>query len=41
MVSGCPVDRNILVSVIRYQPELALLIFLALVCLGCLWKFMS
>jgi len=41
MVSGCPVDRNVFFCVIRYEPELVLLAFLALVCLGCLWKFMS
>ena len=41
MVGGCPVDRNLLLCIVRYQPELLLLWFLALVCAACLWKFMS
>jgi hypothetical protein len=41
MVSGCPVDRNIVFCIVRYEPELALLFFLALVCAACLWKFMG
>jgi hypothetical protein len=41
LVSGCPVDRNFVYCVMRYEPELALLFFLALVCAICLWKFMA
>ena len=41
MLGGCPVDGNIVFCVLRYQPDLALLFFLALVCAGCLWKFMD
>jgi hypothetical protein len=41
MVSGCPVDRNIIFCILRYEPELVLLFFLALVCGLCLWKFMG
>jgi len=40
MVAGCPFDRHLLFCLLRYQPELILLFFLALVCVGCLWKFM-
>jgi hypothetical protein len=40
-MGGCPVDRNIVDCVLHYQPELVLLFFLALVCAGCLWKFMD
>ena len=40
MFGGCPLDKNILFCVMRYQPEFVLLFFLALVCAGCLWKFM-
>ena len=31
MISGCPIDRNILFCVIHYAPELMLLVTLALV----------
>ncbi len=41
MVSVCPVDRNYVYCVMRYEPELALLFVLALVCAICLWKFMA
>jgi len=41
MVTGCPVDRNVVFCIIRYEPELALLAFLALVCALCLCKFMG
>ena len=41
MISGCPVDRNIVYCIMRYQPELMLLFFLVVVCVACLWKFMS
>jgi len=41
MITGCPFDRNLLFCLLRYQPELIFLLFLALVCLGCLWKFMA
>ena len=41
MVAGCPFDRNIVFCVMSYEPELVLLFLLALVCAGCLWKFMD
>jgi hypothetical protein len=41
MVSGCPLDRNVLLCIVRYEPELLLLFFLAFVCICCLWKFMT
>jgi hypothetical protein len=41
MVAGCPFDRNVLFCVMRYEPELLLLFFLAFVCACCLWKFMG
>jgi len=41
MVGACPLDRNFVYCVVRYEPELLLLFFLALVCAACLWKFMG
>jgi hypothetical protein len=41
MVDACPFDRNILFCLMRYEPEVLLLLFLALVCAFCLWKFMG
>ena len=41
MVAGCPLDRHILLCLLRYQPELVLLAFLTLVFCACLWKFMA
>lgn len=41
MLGACPLDRNILLCLIRYEPELVLLAFLALVFCLCLWKFMA
>ena len=41
MVDACPFDRNILFCMMRYEPEVLLLLFLALVCGACLWKFMG
>jgi len=40
-IGVCPVDRHIFLCLIRYQPELVLLAFLAVVFLLCLWKFMA
>ena len=41
MGASCPIDRNIIICMIRYEPELLLLGFLVLVCAVCLWKFMG
>jgi hypothetical protein len=41
MVAGCPVDSNVIACVLSYQPDLTLLVVLAFVCAGCLWKFMD
>ena len=41
MVAGCPIDPNIVFCLMRYEPELFLLFILALVCAGCLWKFLG
>ncbi len=41
MPVSCPVDDNVLVCILRYEPELALLFVLALVCVCCLVKFMD
>jgi hypothetical protein len=41
MVGACPVDRHILMCLVRYDPELLLLAFLAVVLCVCLWKSMA
>jgi len=41
MLAGCPVDRNVLYCLFRYQPELVLLFVLVLACVGSLWKFLG
>ncbi len=41
MLGACPLDRHILMCLIRYNPELILLALLAVVVIGCLWKFMA
>jgi hypothetical protein len=41
MLGACPIDRHILMCLIRYDPELLLLAFFAIVLCVCLWKFMA
>jgi hypothetical protein len=41
MLGACPLDRHILMCLIRYNPELILLALLAVVLIVCLWKFMA
>jgi len=41
MIGACPIDRHIFTCLIRYEPELVLLAFLALVFCLCLWRFMA
>jgi hypothetical protein len=41
MVGACPLDRHIFMCLVRYDPELLLLAFLAVVLCVCLWKSMA
>ena len=41
MIGACPVEWNMFTCLIRYEPQLLLLAFLALVFCLCLWKFMA
>jgi hypothetical protein len=41
MIGVCPVDRHIFACIVRYEPEVVLLAFLAVVFCLCLWKFMA
>ena len=41
MIGVCAVDRHVFACLIRYQPDLVFLAFLALVFVLCLRKFMA